>query len=163
MDPKANYQFVVTLDNEGAAVERIELVDQTSPGQFKHRSLHSKERDGYLGYLALVESTSSLDVNSVPQGSPAATAKCKENPDLVGLRPGDKIIGWDGLSGFPSSYKLDKRLSNHSAGQTIELKILRDGASNDEMRQDDPEKSEVNSDAQVKELDAAAADRKSVV
>ena len=26
MDPKDNYQFLVTLDNEGAAIERIELV-----------------------------------------------------------------------------------------------------------------------------------------
>jgi len=157
MDPKDNYQFVVTLNNEGATVERIELVAQTSPGQFKHRSLHSKERDGYLGYLALVESTSSLDINSVPKGSPAATAKCKENANLIGLIPGDKIIGWDGLSGFPSSYKLDKRLSNQSAGNTIELKILRGGAGNVEMDLAEPEKSEVNSDAHVKELDAGAS------
>ena len=159
MDPKDNYQFLVTLDNEGAAIERIELVASKSPGQFEYRSLHSKERDGYLGYLALEESTSSLDVNSVPKGSAAATAKCRENPNLIGLLPSDKIIGWDGLSGFPSVYKLDKRLSNQAAGKTIELKILRGGAVNSEPSLEkpvltEPGKAEVNSDSQVTELAA---------
>ena len=125
MDPADNYQLLVTLDNQGAAIKRIELIAQKRPGHFDYRSLHAKEREGYLGYLALIESTSSLDVQSVPKGSAAANARCKENEKLVGLLPGDKIIGWDGLAGFPSIYKLDKRLSNQSVGKTIELKISR--------------------------------------
>jgi len=125
MDPKDNYQLLVTLDNRGASIERIELVSQKKPGIFTYRSLHSKEREGYLGYLALAEETSSLDVNSVPKGSAASQAICQEDASLVGLRIGDKIIGWDGLTGFPSVYKLDKRLSNQPAGQTLELKVLR--------------------------------------
>ena len=68
MDPKDGYELLVTLDNQGAAIERIELVAQTSPGQFKSRSLHAKEKEGYLGYLALVETTASLDINCVPKG-----------------------------------------------------------------------------------------------
>ena len=125
-DPKDNYQLLVILDNQGAAIERIELVAQKTSGKFEYRSLHAKEREGYLGYLALTESPSSLDINVVPKGSPAASAKCVENPNLVGLQPGDQIIGWDSLSGFPSIYKWDKRLSKQ-AGQSIELKVLRPG------------------------------------
>ena len=145
MDPKDGYQLLVTLDNEGAAIERIELMPQKSPGKFEYRSLDEKERQGYLGYLALVESTSSLDINSVPKGSPAANAQCKENANLVGLLPGDKIIGWDGLTGFPSIYKWDNRLSNQPAGRRIELKIFRDTSGIVA-----PVKAEVASDNEVK-------------
>ena len=159
MDPKDKYQFLVTLDNEGAAIERIELVEQKSPGKFEYRSLHEKERDGYLGYLALVESTSTLDVNSVPRGSAAATAKCRENANLVGLLPGDKIIGWDGLSGFPSIYKLDKRLSNQSAGKTIELKVMRGEIVDAELDKPVAPAPEVNADSQVKELEAGSGEK----
>ncbi len=123
-DPKDNYQLLVVFDNQGAAIERIELVAQKTPGKFEYRSLHAKEPEGYLGYLALAESPSSLDINLVPKGSPAAIAKCVQNPNLVGLQPGDQIVGWDSLSGFPSIYKWDKRLSKQ-AGKSIELKILR--------------------------------------
>lgn len=125
MDPKDNYQLLVTLDNRGASIERIELVAQKQPGKFDYRSLKSKEREGYFGYLALEATPESLDVNSVPKGSAASTATCKEKPELVGLLPGDKIVGWDELSGAPSFYKLDKRLDNRPAGSTIELKIVR--------------------------------------
>ena len=149
MDPKDGYQLLVTLDNEGAAIERIELMPQKSPGKFEYRSLDEKEREGYLGYLALVESTSSLDINTVPKGSPAANAQCKENANLVGLLPGDKIIGWDGLTGFPSIYKWDKRLSNQLAGRSIELKILRDTSGIAASV-----KAEVASDNEVKGTDA---------
>ena len=84
MDPKDNYQLLVTLDNQGATINRVELISQTQPGQFQFRSLHSKVREGYLGYLALEETASSLDIHCVPIGSPAANAKCKEDASLVG-------------------------------------------------------------------------------
>ena len=125
MDPQDSFPFLVTLDNQGAAIERIELVGQTKKGSFDYRSLRFKEREGYLGYLALDERPGSLDVNSVPKGSAAATALCKEDPSLVGLLPGDQIVGWDQLDGSPSLYKLEKRLSNQPAGNTIELKLQR--------------------------------------
>ena len=130
MDPKDNYPFLVTLDNQGAALERMELVEQRIPGTFDYRSLRAKEREGYLGYLALDETAVSLNVNCVPKGSAAANAICKEDPTLVGLEPGDKIVGWDGLSGAPLLFKLDKRLSKQPAGRTIDLKIQRGPAAN---------------------------------
>jgi YidC/Oxa1 family membrane protein insertase len=125
MDPEDSYAFVVTLDNLGASIERIELAQQFRPGRFEYRSLRSKEREGYLGYLALEETPSSLVIQSVPKGSPAAKATCVEKPDWIGLKPGDHIVGWDGLSGFPSLYKLEKRLSNQEAGSKLELTIER--------------------------------------
>ena len=125
MDPKDNYQLLVTLDSKGATIERMELVSQSAPGVFHHRSLKSKEREGYFGYLALEAAGTSLDIRSVPKGSAAAKAICKSDPALVGLKPGDKIVSWDGLTGLPSFYKLDKRLDNKPAGSTIELTVLR--------------------------------------
>ncbi len=157
-DPKDNYQLLVVFDNQGAAIERIELVAQKTPGKFEYRSLQSKEREGYLGYLALTESPSSLDIHVVPKGSPAASAKCVENPNLVGLKPGDQIIGWDSLSGFPSVYKWDKRLSKQ-AGKTIELKILRPGAGDvkpvaTEAAAEKPASDETVADGKPKQNDA---------
>jgi YidC/Oxa1 family membrane protein insertase len=137
MDPKDKYPFAVTLDNLGATIERIELVQQTVPGRFDYRSLRTKQREGYLGYLALEESKSSLIIHSVPIGSAASKAVCKERPELVGLLPGDKIVGWDSLSGFPSQYKLDKRLSNQPAGRQIELTIQRDTLAEAAKSEDD--------------------------
>ena len=74
MDPKDRYPFVVTLDNQGAGIERIELVEQSSPGKFDYRSLQFKEREGYMGYLAIQERADSLEIKSVPKGSAAQTA-----------------------------------------------------------------------------------------
>jgi YidC/Oxa1 family membrane protein insertase len=149
MDPKENYPFSVTLDNQGASIERIELVAQLAPSKFEYRSLRTKEREGYLGYLALEETRGGLSIQCVPKGSAAASAVCKENPALVGLIPGDKIVGWDYLSGLPSLYKLEKRLNDQPAGRTIELKILRESLS------ETPEPTaEVSSNAQIQEAEA---------
>jgi YidC/Oxa1 family membrane protein insertase len=126
MDANDQYPFLVTLDNRGAAIERVELVSQKVPGKFDYRSLRAKEREGYLGYLALEETAVSLNVKSVPKGSAAAEAVCAEDATLVGLQVGDKIVGWDDLSGSPLLFKLDKRLSNQPAGRSIELKVQRD-------------------------------------
>lgn len=52
MNPTDGYRFLVTLDNRGATIERVELVEQKQPGHFNFRSLHTKNIGGYLGYLA---------------------------------------------------------------------------------------------------------------
>jgi YidC/Oxa1 family membrane protein insertase len=127
MDPADKYPFLVTLDNRGAAIERIELVGQSKAGKYDYRSLRTKENEGYLGYLALEETQGALLVNSVPKGSAAADAKCKEDSSLIGLKPGDKIVGWDGGSGMPTLYKLEKRLEKQGPGKKIELSIERAG------------------------------------
>lgn len=109
MDPKDGYRFLVTLDNAGAVIERIELVQQSRPGEFDYRSLQTKHIVGYLGYLALEERPGGgLVVHSVPPGSAAQTAVCLEDPSLVGLQVGDIIESWDGLQGPATLYQLDK-------------------------------------------------------
>lgn len=126
MDPKDNYRLLVTLDNQGATIERIELVSQTKPGRFDYRSLQSKNIVGYLGYLALDESVGPLRINSVPKGSAAALAKCKDDPNLTGLLVNDRIVGWEDLTDSPSYYKLTKLLASKKPGDTVTLEIERD-------------------------------------
>ena len=128
MDANDKYAFMVTLDNRGAAIERMELVAQRVPGRFDYRSLRTRGREGYLGFLALEETAVSLNVKSVPKGSAAANAVCTEDATLVGLQVGDKIVGWDDLSGAPLLFKLDKHLLSQAPGRTIELKIQRDSS-----------------------------------
>ena len=45
------FRLLVTLDNRGAAVERIELTERTATGRFRFRDLDVP--GGYLGQLAL--------------------------------------------------------------------------------------------------------------
>ncbi|MFM2215918.1 MAG: Membrane protein insertase YidC, partial [Planctomycetota bacterium] len=79
MNPTDGYRFLVTLDNRGAMIERVELVEQKQPGHFNFRSLHTKNIGGYLGYLAPEErSGGGVIIHSVPGGSAAATAICQQ-------------------------------------------------------------------------------------
>ena len=77
VDPESAYRMLVTLDNVGAAVERVEL---SSPN---YRDL--TDRSGYLGHLALTDApTGGAVVNLVGAGTPA---------DAAGLERGDVIVG----------------------------------------------------------------------
>ncbi len=120
------YHLLVTLDNQGATIERIELVEQREPGKFDFRSLKTRNVNGYLGYLALEEEPGSgLRVQSVPVGSAAALAACVEDPTQQGLQKGDLIVGWEGLEGSASEYQLDKVLNQLGPGQVFRLKVQR--------------------------------------
>jgi len=126
MTASDGYRFLVTLDNQGAVIERIELVSQSTPGLFDYRSLHTKNIVGYLGYLALDErSGGGLVVNSVPPGSAAANAQCAEDKTLIGLHPGDVIVGWEDLEGPATLYQLEKNLVRSSPGDRLSLKVER--------------------------------------
>ncbi|MFO0013238.1 MAG: membrane protein insertase YidC [Planctomycetota bacterium] len=123
------YQLLVTLDNQGATIERIELVSQSKPGLFDYRSLQSKNISGYLGYLAAEERPGiGLLVNHVPRGSAAELATCVEDPQPKGLVPGDLIVGWEGLDGPATLYQLDKIQNQLAPGKTLELKVQRKAA-----------------------------------
>lgn len=126
MVPSDGYQFLVTLDNQGAMIERIELVSQKKPGEFDFRSLQTKNIAGYLGYLAPEERRGGgLIVHSIPIGSAAALATCKENPGLVGLLAGDVIVGWAGLEGPATLYQLEKVLESLRPGDRLQLQVER--------------------------------------
>jgi YidC/Oxa1 family membrane protein insertase len=126
MLPADGYQFLVTLDNQGAMIERIELVSQKKPGEFDFRSLQTKNIAGYLGYLAAEERRGGgLIVHSIPVGSAASLANCNENPGLVGLLAGDVIVGWDGLEGPATLYQLEKVLESLRPGDRLQLQVER--------------------------------------
>jgi YidC/Oxa1 family membrane protein insertase len=77
LDFRSGYRMLVTLTNQGAAVQRVEL---SSP---RFRDL--QDRSGYLGQLALEDADGmGVTVRVVGAGTPAATA---------GLQPGDVIVG----------------------------------------------------------------------
>jgi YidC/Oxa1 family membrane protein insertase len=50
MAPDSPYRLLVTLQNRGAAVERIELVQRTAKGQL--RFLDLEQKSGYWEHLA---------------------------------------------------------------------------------------------------------------
>jgi YidC/Oxa1 family membrane protein insertase len=76
LDVESGYRMLITLTNEGASVERIEL---SSP-----RFHDLQDRSGYLGQMALVPVDGGLKVSVVGAGTPAAAA---------GLVVGDVISG----------------------------------------------------------------------
>lgn len=120
------YQLLVTLDNQGGTIERIELVSQSKPGKFDYRSLQSKNNAGYLGYLAAEESPGiGIIVHHIPKGSAAELADCVEDTSLVGLLPEDVIVGWDGLEGPATLYQLDKVLNQLAPGKVLALLVDR--------------------------------------
>ncbi|MFM9062540.1 MAG: YidC/Oxa1 family insertase periplasmic-domain containing protein, partial [Pirellula sp.] len=128
MDSSDGYRFLVTLDNLGATIERIELVEQKEPGRFAYRSLQTKNNRGYLGYLAPEDrSGGGVVIHSVPKGSAMETAHQQGSQEVQAIEPGDVIVGWEGLQGPASIYQLDKVLTNSKPGDELRLEIERQG------------------------------------
>ena len=102
----------MTLTNEGAAVQRIELASA------HYRDM--EDRSGYLGHLAATDPTDGskgAKVNAVGAGTPAAKA---------GLKVGDVIIKCDGTP-IDEASQLEIALANTKPDQKIELSINRGG------------------------------------
>jgi YidC/Oxa1 family membrane protein insertase len=123
MEPGSPYRLLVILCNQGAAVERIELVERTRSGRF--RFLHLDDPAGYLGYLAMRRETG-CRVNVVPPGSPAAVAKPARPGLAPGLRAGDVIQQIDSQA-VETPDDLQQILAATEPGQTVELQVLRTG------------------------------------
>lgn len=128
MAAEDGYSLVVCLDSRGAGIERIEVVQRNPDGSLKYRSLQEKERQGYAGYLALENAANGLTIRSVPPGSPAALAKNPSDANAIGLRPGDRIVGWSGLEGEVTRTKFDQWSDKWRPKQEIELTIEREGS-----------------------------------
>ncbi len=113
IDPGGPYRMLVTLSNEGAAVERVEL------SSLNFRDQH--DRSGYLGQLDLSAPTADgVTVGVVPPGSPAATA---------GLKVGDIItaIGVKEVEAIKSAAEFTSLLLKSKPRQTLKLEVKRDG------------------------------------
>ncbi len=123
LNPSKNYNLSVALSSKGGSLERVELVEQTSPGRFRFRAL---EHDGgYLGYLGLVAATegNGLLVRTIPDGSAAALAKC--NAADGGLQVGDALLELDGQS-LATPEAMESVLKSSKPGKTVELLVRRD-------------------------------------
>ncbi len=129
MDPNGGYSLAVCLDSQGAGIERIEVVERDKRGRFKYRSLQEEDRVGYAGYLAIESNETGLFVRSVTPGSPASLAENGASPAEPGLKPGDKIVGWQGLDGEPTRYKFEQWTSKWRPGRTVDLLVQRGEAS----------------------------------
>ena len=112
-DPNDPYRMLVTLDNAGAALTRIEL---SSP---RYRDI--EDRSGYLGHLVMADDNPGAGcvVQVVGPGTPAAKA---------GLEVGDRITAVnrkeiDGDAG------LEDALARTKPGQTVDLTVARKGES----------------------------------
>lgn len=118
VDETSDYRMLVTLTNEGAGVERIELA---SP-----RYLDLTDRGGYLGHLALepAEQGDGLKVQVVGAGTPAAEA---------GIEVGDRLIaaGTKELKPIESVEAFGKLLAITKPGRELKLTIERDGGEQD--------------------------------
>ena len=111
LDPTSGYTMLVTFNNQGAAVERIEL------NHPHYKDLEDKS--AYIGHLALTEGASGAQVNVVGHGTPAAVA---------GIQVGDEIsaVGDESVA-TPASVAL--ALQNYKYGESVPLTVVRDGAS----------------------------------
>ena len=121
MDADQKYNLLVTLNNRGASVERVELVGQDKPGKFKFMAL--EHEGGYLGYLGLVESTNGLRVRVVPDGSPAALAKAGGE---TGLQVGDLLQRIDETN-LSRVDELEAALKVRKPGESVQLVVERSG------------------------------------
>lgn len=124
LDPKSPYKMLITLTNQGAAVERIEL---NTP---KYRDV--QERSGYLGQIV-------ADVRTAEYGQDGVTVQVvgKGTPaEKFGLRAGDKITQFDRLIKKTQTYEtsrvknfedLRNNLRKTKPGDKIALTLIRDG------------------------------------
>ncbi len=124
MAPDSPYRLMVTLSNQGAAVERIEMVQRTDRGRLRFQDL--EHSSGYLGYLALedIDGGKGCRVNVVGPGTPAAAAKPQNPAAGPGLRPGDVIRRIDSTT-VRDAIDLEHYLSGTKPGQAVQLAVLR--------------------------------------
>ncbi|MFO1066432.1 MAG: membrane protein insertase YidC [Pirellulales bacterium] len=120
MDPTKGYRLLVTLTNRGAGIERVELVDERKEDRFRYRAL--EHQGGYLGYLAPRSVDQGVQITSVPDGSPAATAKA--DGVVGGLKAGDIIESVDDQVVL-SGYGLQRLLLKKKPESTITLAVVR--------------------------------------
>ena len=112
----SGHSLLVTFNNKGAAMERVELTTRNAKGELKYRDLEDKS--GYLGNLALTSRRErGCTVNVVGDGTPAALAE---------LQRGDVLLAVDGTP-INEPFALEQVLSEKKPGESISLQIERLG------------------------------------
>jgi YidC/Oxa1 family membrane protein insertase len=121
--PDSPYTLLVTLNNRGAAIERIELNERTRSGQFRYRD--SDRTSGYLGHLQLEDEPSGGSrVRIVGPGTPAAVATALTPGTPPGLQAGDLIVQLDSRP-IRSSLDCAEHLAGLRAGQAVRIEVSR--------------------------------------
>ncbi len=117
-DAQSPYQMLVTLTNQGAAVQRVEL---SNP---RYRDV--EDRSGYLGSLAWTSEKGGCRVHVVGPGTPAVAA---------GLQPDDVIVELNGHKTTERDFEAETNCDEAAAilhktepGQSLDVVVKRDGA-----------------------------------
>ena len=122
LNPDGSDRFLVTVNQNGGTLHRVELNFRDSEGKIRYRDLDTK--GGYLGSFNTVENSNQITVVAVGRHTPAS---------IAGLQKGDIIetVNIEGDKAVPPVGREDfeKWLSdNTNPGDTIELHVLRNGA-----------------------------------
>lgn len=121
--PGSPYRMLVTLDNRGAAIERIELSQRTTGGGYRFRNLDRSS--GYLGHLALRDhAEGGCVIQVVGDGTPAAVAQPEQAGGPLGLRAGDIVRQLDDQP-IRSILDWDDFLSTSKVGQSVRISVSR--------------------------------------
>jgi YidC/Oxa1 family membrane protein insertase len=121
--PDSPYKLLVTLNNRGAAVERIELNQRTSQGRFRYRD--TDRRSGYLGHLQWEDAPGGgCRIQVVGPGTPAASARSLDPAIPPGLRKGDTILQMDDRP-IRSALDGSEYLAGLRPGQAVRIEVSR--------------------------------------
>lgn len=116
VDPDDGYRMLLTVNNVGASVERVELSSDA------YRDL--EDRSGYLGRLALTDVPNGALINFVGPGTPAAEAGLKRG-DVITTVTAGKQRSWPVADARAFEIVLDKTKPDSA----MEVTFLRDGRS----------------------------------
>ena len=121
-DPAQKQKYIAYFSNQGASLERLELVERSDNGAMKFSVIEFKH--GYLGFLGATDhgNPPGARVRVVADGTPAALAKTKDGQ--TGLQFADIITGINGTT-ISNSSELHSILEQTHPGDQVELQIVR--------------------------------------
>lgn len=133
MDPQSKFHLLITICNQGGAIERAELTARDKDGNLEYRRVDV--RHGYLGYLAssLDENVDGSRVNVVAPGTPAALATAETGE--TGLQVGDVILSVDAVT-VTTPDDLEQSLRQTLPGDEIAIEVLRKTTNSNEADED---------------------------
>ena len=122
LNPDGSDRFLVTVNQNGGTLHRVELNFRDSDGNIRYRDLDTK--GGYLGSFNTAEDSNQITVVAVGSHTPASIAGLKKGDVIESVNiEGDKAIPPVGREDF------EKWLSdNTKPGDLIQLQIRRNGS-----------------------------------
>ena len=117
LNPDGSDRFLVTVNQNGGTLHRVELNYRDADGNVRYRDLDTK--GGYLGSFNTVEISNQITVVAVGRHTPAAIAGLQKDDIIEAINdvpPVDRIDFEEWLS------------ENTKPGDSIDLRILRNGS-----------------------------------